>query len=332
VTNLGIAALAAGKRADTTPTSPGYEEIERLLREHGFLSRAAHRHLRHQMDYLQRRRLLVAVCPGFYVRAGTETDVDLRIRVTAAWHPDGILMGAAAARLSFDPDIEVPVIVMATRRKRRAPQGIRLIRCEVPDEHVTQRDGIRLTRAALTALDLSRHDDGAAIDTILREGLAQLRHLRRALKATPYRLGNPVRRAMVDDSRDEPWSPAERRAHRVLRDARITGWETNLRISLPEGRHGFLDIVFDDVKFAIEVDGYGYHGQTENRDAFELDRWKQACASADGWTIIRLTWRHLTEHPEWVVDVVRRILGRLRHQPRRRRRSPGDPRLAGAAA
>lgn len=329
MTNHGIRLLAAGLRRDVEPRSPEYDEIERILRQHGYLARAEHPHLRHQVEYLRRHRLVVALAPGFYVRAGTEDDVDLRIRVAAAWHPDGIMTGAAAARLSFAPMAEVPTIVMATRRKRRAPRGIRLVRCELPDEHVTEREGIRLTRPALTALDLSRHDDGAAIDQLLREGLVRLDHLWRALKATPYRLGNPIRRAMVHDSRDLPWSPAERRTHRLLRDARITGWETNQRISLPQGRHGFLDITFDDVRLAIEVDGYGYHGQVENRANFEQDRWKQACAVADGWTVLRFTWRQLTEEPDWVVAVVTRTLQWLR---RGRRRPRPDAGTAGVAA
>lgn len=333
MTNLGIAALAAGQRPDADLLSPEYADIERELREHGYIARAAHPALRHQLQYLQRRRLIVSLCPGFYVRAGTEADVDLRIKVAAAWHPDGIMTGRAAARLSFDPGSEVQVITMATRRKRRAPAGIVLVRCDLPDDHVTERGGIRLTRPALTALDLSRHDDGAAIDQILREGLAQVKHLWRALEATRFRLGNPARRAMAFDSRDAPWSPAERRTHRLLREHDITGWGTNRRISLPAGRHGFLDVTFDDVMLAVEVDGYGHHGQVEDRDAFEHDRWKADCAVADGWTVLRITWRQITEHPEWVVDVIRRTLHRLRRDQRPRRvRRPGRVVRAGVAA
>lgn len=283
---------------------PKYLEIERLIREQGYIAIADHPDLRHQLQYLQRRRLLVPLCPGHLVRAGTEDDPDLRIRVVSAWHPDGVLLGAAAARATFAPDIDVPVIVMATSRKRRSPDGVRLIRWTVPDEHIGEHNGLRFTRPALTALDLSRDDDGATIDEVLRRGLATLTHLHRALRATPYRLGNPVRRFMVDDSRDVPWSPAERLGHRILRAAGITGWSTNLRVSLPQGRHGFIDIAFDELKIAVEIDGYGHHGHTENRAQFERDRWKRASIVADGWVVIPLTYLQLTEQLDWVLDVI----------------------------
>ena len=287
---------------------PKYQEIERLIREHGYIAIADHPGLRHQLQYLQRRRLLRPLCPGHLVRAGTEDDPDLRIRVVSAWHPDGVLLGAAAARASFAPDIAVPVIVMATTRKRRSPAGVRLVRWQVPDEHVAEHHGLRHTRPALTALDLARDDDGATIDEVLRRGLATLAHLHRALRATPYRLGNPVRRFLVDDSRDEPWSPAERLAHRILRAAGITGWSTNLRVSLPQGRHGFIDIAFDHLGIAIEIDGHGHHGHTENRAQFEQDRWKRSSIAADGWTVLQLTYRQLTEQLDWVLDVVSRTI------------------------
>ena len=300
---------------------PKYLEIERLIREHGFVVLAEHPDLRHQLQYLQRRRLLVPMCPGHLVRAGTEGDPDLRIRVVSAWHPDGVLMGAAAARATFAPDIDVPVVVMASTRKRRSPDGVRLVRWTVPGEHIGEHHGLRFTRPALTALDLARDDDGATIDEVLRRGLATLAHLHRALRATPYRLGNPVRRFMVDDSRDIPWSPAERLTHRILRAAGITGWSTNLRVSLPQGRHGFIDVAFDDLGIAIEVDGYGHHGHTENRADFEQDRWKRSSLVADGWVVIQLTYRQLTEHLDWVLDVVRRTLRLRGKRPRLSRKA-----------
>lgn len=301
---------------------PKYVEIERLIREHGFIVVGAHPELRHQVQYLQRRRLLVRLCPGHLVRAGTEDDPDLRIRVASSWHPDGVLMGAAAARATFAPDIDVPVVVMASKRKRRSPDGVRLVRWDVPDEHVGEHNGLRFTRPALTALDLARDDDGAAIDQVFRLGLATLDHLRRALRATPYRLGNPVRRFMVDDSRDVPWSPAERLAHRILREARITGWSTNRRVSLPQGRHGFIDIAFDDLMIAIEIDGYGYHGHDEHRADFEHDRWKRSNITGDGWAVLQLTYRQLTEQLDWVVEVIKRTIQHRTALLRGRRRRP----------
>ncbi|RLP08616.1 endonuclease domain-containing protein [Propionibacterium australiense] len=111
-----------------------------------------------------------------------------------------------------------------------------------------------------------------------------------------------ARRALLTDSRDEPWSEGERLLHRLLRSAGLTGWRTNVAVC------GFrLDVAWIRFKVAVEVDGYEFHS---GRETFESDRLRDQQLQAQGWAVARVTWRQLDENPENVVATVRRILRR----------------------
>lgn len=74
------------------------------------------------------------------------------------------------------------------------------------------------------------------------------------------------------------------------------------------GRTVRPDLVFDDVKLVVEIDGFAYHG---DRDAFERDRQRQNLLTAAGWTILRFTWRQVHNDPAAVIaqiEVTRRML------------------------
>ena len=131
-----------------------------------------------------------------------------------------------------------------------------------------------------------------------------MRDLSAALRATPYRIGNTDRRRLLLDSRDEPWSAAERLAHRILRAAGIRGWKANYRVRC-RGRTYYLDIAFPGLKLAVEIDGR-FHGL--DGAVFENDRFRQNELVRSGWMVLRFTWQMLIEDPEGVVEMVRGAL------------------------
>ena len=120
-----------------------------------------------------------------------------------------------------------------------------------------------------------------------------MRSLHHALQLTSARLGNAERRRLLLDSKDEPWSAAERKFHRLLRDARITAWKANQLVVLG-GSLFFLDVVFRGVKLAVELDGRLYHSGSE---VFETDRWRQNPLVLDGWCVLRFTSAMIDERP-----------------------------------
>ena len=56
----------------------------------------------------------------------------------------------------------------------------------------------------------------------------------------------------------------------------------------------------------MELDGRAYHVTPEQ---FERDRRRQNGLMANGWTVLRFTWRDLTEQPDYVIATIRRVVG-----------------------
>ena len=267
------------------------------------LTRRANRSIRHQLDGLVRRGELRALLPGVYT--APEPTWQARIRAAAAFRPDGVIGGAAAALLLWWPECPIKVVAVATHRKVSvtAP-GFGWERRRVPPELIVDRGSVRIASPALSVLDLIPDLGGNAIDEALRRGAATLADLRTALGLTRGRTGNPGRLALIEDSRDSPWSEAERLAHRLLREAGITGWRTNHRVMV-NGVGFVVDLVFQAERIAIEVDGWTYHG---SRQAFVADRWRYARLASAGWRVLPFAASELTDYPEEFVGVVRDAL------------------------
>lgn len=168
--------------------------------------------------------------------------------------------------------------------------------------------GLRMTVPALTALDLAAERGGEGIDRALLRRSATLAQMHDALSLTSGRRGNVLRRAMLHDSRDEPWSEAERTCHALLRVAGIRGWRTNVAVSCGDERY-FLDVAFERLKVAVEVDGYAYH-RAENRRQFHHDREKWSRLTAAGWLVLHVTWEQLTTDHARFLTLLRTTLAR----------------------
>ena len=162
-----------------------------------------------------------------------------------------------------------------------------------------------MTAPSLTAIDLATFDFTDPIDRALRSKQATLATLTEALDLTRHRRGNAERWQLVLDSRAEPWSVAERTAHRLYRRHGITGWVANRRLILPHAGTYYLDIAFDREHVAGEVDGWEHH---TDREVFESDRLRQNALVLDGWLVLRFTWRMLTDDPDYVIRVTREAL------------------------
>ena len=240
------------------------------------------------------------VLPGIYAQPEAARNVEILIRAVSLRHPDAVVFGGAAARMSFWPDAPMRTINVASSTRVASRPGYTFSRRHIPAELVIERAGLRYTTPALTAIDLATFECADAIDIALRTRAATLEGMYEALRLTPNRAGNQQRLKLLIDSRNEPWSAAERLGHRILRASRLTGWETNFPVFL-EGRLYYIDIAFPHVKLAIEIDGRRHE---EDQDLFESDRWRQNALVADGWRVLRFTWEMLREHPDIVVAAI----------------------------
>ena len=289
------------------PHPPGvtlHPDLALLLRTRGLVLRRDHPSLATAIDYGVRRGELAPVLPGVYAPAGLARSTQTRMAAVCRRHPDAVLLTEAAARLSFWPEVYLNSIQVAVPSPLPRQPGFAFTRRKIPPELVTEHDGLRFTVPALTAIDLATFDCADAIDLALRRRRATLEGMYRALAMTANRIRNPERLRLLLDSRDGPWSAAERKAHRILRRACIGGWRANFEVWL-EGRQYFIDIAFPRLKVAIEIDGRLHE---TDEDLFESDRWRQNALVRGGWRVLRFTWDMLCEHPEAVVAAILAVI------------------------
>jgi len=267
----------------------------------GLVVRRDHPELAGALDWLIRNGRLVTVLPGVYGRPDLARLAETRMRAACLRHPDAVLVTGAAARLTYWPDAPLRDVEVATRYAVAPAAGFQFTRRRVPPELIRERGGLRFTDPALTAIDLADFDCADGIDIALRARAATLAGMHEALRLSRKRRGNFERMRLLLDSRDNPWSAAERLSHRLLRRARITGWQGNWPIVI-EGEQYFIDIAFRELRLAIEIDGRLHE---TDEDLFESDRWRQNALVGAGWRVLRFTWAMLRDHPEVFVAAVR---------------------------
>lgn len=278
------------------------DSLAQLLRANGgVLVRRDHPELAATLDWLIRTDRLVRVLPGIYTTPTLAASPAARMRAACASDPDAVLVGATAARASYWPAAPTGPVEVALPRRREPQASFTFLKRQIPPELIEGTAGLRWTTPALTALDVATTVDANAIDIALRTRRATLAAMYGALQATPARAGNADRRRLLLDSRDEPWSEAERRAHRLLRAAHLTGWRSN-RPVMVGGRLYYIDIAFGASMLAVEIDGRLHE---LDKDLFESDRWRQNALVRAGWRVLRFTWTMLVDHPELVVQEIR---------------------------
>ncbi len=216
------------------------------------------------------------------------------MRAAVLRDPGVVFTGMTAAHLLWQVPINGPI--HATGRLSSNRPLFRFSEGKIDPDWVTDRSGFRCTNPALTAVDLIPTQGARYVDRVLRDsferGAESLGQMWKALEAHPHRPGNASRFRILADSRDLPWSEAERRAHQQLRDAGIEGWQTNYEVIASSGRQMFLDIAFPQLRIVVEVDGFGSHSEPI---AFHRDRARQNDLVVDGWTVLRVTWPMIEE-------------------------------------
>jgi very-short-patch-repair endonuclease len=279
-------------------------DIFSILAAHGVIAVREHPELRGAIEWRVRTGELVAVLPGVYAPAASAALATTRIAAVPAWDRDAVLTHEAAAAASFWPKLPVPVVRCSVGHRRARRPGFVFSRGHIPEELVIQHGPLRHTSPALTALDLCEVRGGEAIDRALLHRVTTLALMRHALALTSGRRGNGLRRQLLLDSRDEPWSEAERVFHRLLRAARITGWKANRGIRL-DGVLIYPDVIFRRLRLVIEVDGRKFHNDPE---VFESDRHRQNLLVLHGWRVLRVTWTMIQHEPDRVILMVREAM------------------------
>jgi very-short-patch-repair endonuclease len=247
---------------------------------------------------------LVRALPGTYLPVELQDDFAARCAAVGWWCPDAVIVGAAAAKLTYWPELRVRQIDIARRGHVPQSPGYGFTRRLIDPDLVIERHGLRVTVPALTAIDLVPEMGGDAIDTCLRSRAARLTDLWAAFAGSRGRPGNAAREWMLLDSRDKPWSAAERLSHRLLRTNGVKGWKANLEVTVDGARY-FIDIAFRGARLAIEIDGRLHE---DDPDVFQRDRYRQNALVLAGWRVLRFTYAMLLNSPDYVLDQIRAAL------------------------
>lgn len=269
--------------------------LERIFETNDVLSRQSHPAMAGIIDYALRLGDIEPVLPGVYARTGLKALPEIRVAALRLYEPKAVLLAEAAARVGFWRSLPVETVVAAVPRRITQQPGFRFIQRTVPVALVIEVDGIAVATTALAALEAGAD----VVDYALREKKLTLEELAAAYEATRRWRGSAVRRRLVEESSDNPWSAAERQFHRMLRADGLTDWRGNY----PVGDHP-VDIAFPAHRLAIEIDGKHYHGDA----TFEKDRWQQNALVLAGWRVLRFTWTMIDNYPDRVIGAVRKGL------------------------
>jgi very-short-patch-repair endonuclease len=200
-----------------------------------------------------------------------------------------------------------PVDVTVRSGDPRGKPGIRLHRNSgLSRAEIRIRHGIPVTSPPRTLLDLA-----ATSPNDLEQAFAEDRAKRlvsdndlTALVANHRRhRGIKLLRAILEDGPRLTRSEAERRFLALVRRARLPPPEVNVRIGPYE-----VDFLWRRHRLLVEVDGYAFHS---SRAAFERDRRRDAELMADGFKVLRITWRRIVDEPEALVACLAQALARV---------------------
>ena len=243
-----------------------------------------------------RHRRLTPLHRGVY-RVGPLSDsLTSLMAATLACGAGAALSHRAAAHLhGFGPEIAVVDVIAPAHPRSRT--GIRVRRAVLTGNEVTVVDGIPVTTPERTIRDLATVLPRKQLERAIEEAQIQrkLDHITLTDAVDKHRGHRGARALRAAASTSDPQltrSEAERKLSEVIRSAGLPRPQTNARIGGYE-----VDAVWRRERLVVEVDGFAFHG---SRYAFERDRRKDQRLTAEGWRVLRVTWRQLVDEREAV--------------------------------
>jgi very-short-patch-repair endonuclease len=200
----------------------------------------------------------------------------------------------AAAFWKLIPSMPPLAEVTVTTRARRNRANLRIHQTTRPPGTSTLHS-LPLTAPLRTLVDLARSRD---IERLCSEALAL--NLTTEHELAQQKLLMPL----VAPTRSE----LERRFLKLVHDA---GFPRPV-VNHPVGRY-VADFAWLDHRVIVETDGYRTHG---HRAASESDHDRAAHLTAEGWVVLRFTWRRLRDEPLLVAVQLAQVLSRRSPRPR----------------
>jgi very-short-patch-repair endonuclease len=223
--------------------------------------------------------------------------------------PGSVLAGPAAARCWDLPVRDPRTFLVVGPHANPVFRGAEPFFETIDGRDVTVWDGILITSRPRTVVDCLRVLRGREaldlLDRALQAGWIDIEDLAERVRRLARHRGAPRLVRLLHAVSAGSRSAGERLLAALLRRGAITGWELNGAIADERGPIGVGDVVFRAARVVIEVDGWAFH---VSPDRFQRDRERQNRLVAAGWTVLRFTWRDLTERPTSVLATIKAIL------------------------
>jgi hypothetical protein len=239
----------------------------------------------------QLRRHFTRVFRDVYVSQGTELTPALRSRGAWLWsRRRGIIAGFSAAALHGSKWVDTARPVDIIHDNRHSPPGLQIWGDRLESDEFDLMDGVPVTTAARTALDLACwYPTTAAVAAV--DALARATDLKMAdveLLATRYRGRRGLERARVSLDLVDPGaqSPKETWLRLVLVQANLPRPQTQIPVLDEFGSAiAYLDMGWEDVKIAVEYDG-DHHRSDRSQFGWDIRRLERL--QHKGWVVIRV--------------------------------------------
>jgi very-short-patch-repair endonuclease len=258
-----------------------------------------------------RERRLISVQPSVFRVAGAPETWHQSL-AAASLAADGIVSHRSAAELwgLIQPSGYIEVSISGDARRRLRPPAIAHRIKDLHPELAVEHEGLRLTDAIRTVIDLGLVAPQWTVHRAIAKGIStkafeisQLRVLRDAL-ARPGRNGTGVVRAILEGdllffSKEE--SELEKRFTRLGQKHGLPELTLQHQVWHAGRFVARVDAAIPSLQLAIEIDGFEHHSSPE---AFQHDRTRQNALVSLGWTVLRFTWNDVVRRPAHVARVI----------------------------
>jgi very-short-patch-repair endonuclease len=285
--------------------SPDDALAEWAERQHGVVSRAQALASGLAASGIKRRLAagrLATVHPGVYRWPGAPVTWEQHlVAACLACGPGTVASHRSAAAMWGLVDATDVVEVTTSRPRCPKPRGVVLHRStDLQGAHVTVRHGVPVTNPLRTMVDLGAALDRGDVEDALDRGLvarlftiAAVEHLLCDV-ARPGRRGCGILRHVLDEralGAARPDGLLEPRMARLMRSAGLP--PARFQFGIP-GTGARVDFAYPELRLAIEVDGFAFHGSSR---AMSADRDRDVRLLAAGWRVARFMWADVVRHP-----------------------------------
>lgn len=285
-------------------------------RQHGIITRAQARELGMSDRRISRRFARghwEALFPSVYRVEGSVRTWAQTLRAALLWAGRGAAVshGAAAALLGFARFRSGPVELSVTRDLRgQSPAVVHWVR-ELPHRALCWVDGLTVTAATRTLVDLAATEDPqalrASVDEALRRRWTTLDRLEAAVSRSAYQRGVVALRAVVRQLAGGEGPTESELEARVAELLEAAGFPRPVRQQVVRVRGGVrrMDFRIPGTPIVIEADGYAYHA---GFDTFEDQRDRHRALGARGLLLVPWTWASVRDRPDVLIAHLREAL------------------------